>query len=173
MAYRMALFVKFVVKILLVLLKVIGSTSGLFDNDNISFAYCEHGFDTTNTRMNSKTFNIAFNIAFEVCIENCVDRPWCAGIIYDRRSLMCNIVFEEDLSFIESLSSSEQHGWTCALVKKDGFPTDALEVVHLLTVMLFFFKDYTYMYFQDVDYVCFKFTVVFFFTTKSEYYHVK
>jgi len=55
----MTAFVKFGVKIWLMLLKVIGLSSVLFDNGNITFAYCEHGFYTTNTRMNSNAFNIA------------------------------------------------------------------------------------------------------------------
>jgi len=133
----MEIYVKCVVKIWLVLLTVIGSSSALFDRGIITFTLCADYFATINTRINSSAFNVASNIPLDVCVESCVDRPWCAAIIYDMRRRVCNVLLEEDLFFIESAVPNQQRSLTCALVKKRDFPTDLREVVNLLTVISF------------------------------------
>jgi len=131
----MDFYVKCIVKTWIVLLTLIGSSSALFERGIITFTQCENDFATINTRIHSSAFNIAFNIPLEVCVQSCVGRPWCAAIIYDMRRRVCNVLFEDDLLFIESVETNEQRGLTCALLKKRDFPTDISEVnvVHLLT----------------------------------------
>jgi len=131
----MEIYIKCIVKIWIVLLKVSGSSSALFDRGIITFTQCENDFTTISTRIHSSSFYIAFNIPLDVCVESCVDRPWCAAIIYDMRTKLCNVLLENDLLFIESAVTNEQRGLTCALVKKRDFPTDLSEVLHLLTCL--------------------------------------
>jgi len=133
-----------VVNGILVLLLVFEVSCVSSDTNTVTYKQCANVFQTPNS--NVKGFAVAFNIKLEACVEKCVDRPWCAAVMYDIKTSVCFVLFEEDLLEFDGASSGNQKKLTCVLVKKLKFPPELLEVLHsfysstFLFVFSFYFK---------------------------------
>ena len=126
-----------VVIVVIVLLVVFGESFLSSETSTVMYKRCANVFETPTNNAHLKGFAVAFNVNIDACTENCADRPWCAAVLYDTRTLVCYVLFEEDLREVDGMSYENHDNLACVMLKKLDFAMDLLEVLPVYSCLLF------------------------------------